>query len=114
MFSRILIIAPHTDDGELGCGGSIARFIEDGKEVYYIALSACENEIPEGYPKDILKDECYKATGLLGIPKNNVFIYDFENKNFPHQRQQIFDCLEKLKKDISPDIGFTSGPSNYY
>ena len=28
MFERILVLSPHTDDGELGCGGSIARFVE--------------------------------------------------------------------------------------
>lgn len=25
---RILVLAPHTDDGEFGCGGSISKFIE--------------------------------------------------------------------------------------
>ena len=27
--NRTLILAPHTDDGEFGCGGSIAKFLED-------------------------------------------------------------------------------------
>jgi len=31
----ILILAPHTDDGEFGCGASIAKFIGQGKEVFY-------------------------------------------------------------------------------
>ena len=38
----ILILAPHTDDGELGCGGSISRFIEEGKNVFYAAFSTAE------------------------------------------------------------------------
>ena len=42
MFERILVISPHTDDGELGCGGSIAKFVDEGKEVFYAALSTCE------------------------------------------------------------------------
>ncbi len=33
--SRILILAPHTDDGELGCGGTIAKLLENNIEVYY-------------------------------------------------------------------------------
>src|SRR5699024_12177975 len=36
--STILVLAPHTDDGELGCGGSIARFIREGHEVHYVAF----------------------------------------------------------------------------
>ncbi len=30
---KILILAPHTDDGELGCGGTISKF--NNKEVIY-------------------------------------------------------------------------------
>lgn len=29
---NILVLAPHTDDGELGLGGTISRLIEDGKK----------------------------------------------------------------------------------
>ena len=32
MFHRVLILAPHTDDGELGCGGTIAKLVESGEE----------------------------------------------------------------------------------
>ena len=34
-YQNILILAPHTDDGELGLGGSINYFIEQGKNVVY-------------------------------------------------------------------------------
>lgn len=112
MFSRILVLAPHTDDGELGCGGTIAKFIEEGKEVYYVALSDCRNEIPKKFPKDTLKKECFRATKILGIPKSNVFVFQYENKNFPHQRKQIFETLEKLKKELSPDVTFTPSPAD--
>ena len=33
---KIVILAPHTDDGEYGCGGTIARFLEEGREMYYV------------------------------------------------------------------------------
>ena len=54
---KILILAPHTDDGELGCGGSIARFIEEGKDVYYVAFSTAEESVEHGLPKNILEIE---------------------------------------------------------
>ena len=57
MEKKILVISPHTDDGELGCGGSIAKFIEEGDEVDYVALSCCEKSIPPEYPPDILSRE---------------------------------------------------------
>ncbi|MCP4668353.1 MAG: PIG-L family deacetylase, partial [Deltaproteobacteria bacterium] len=51
--SKILVLAPHTDDGEFGCGGSIARFIKDGAEVYYATFSLCEESVPKLMPRDI-------------------------------------------------------------
>lgn len=106
MFDRLLVVSPHTDDGELGCGASIVKYLEQDKEVYYLALTACENTIPEGFPRDALKKECYEATGILGIPGANVTIENFENKHFPRQRDDIFETLETVRADISPDLVF--------
>lgn len=41
-FKRALVLAPHTDDGELGAGGTLAKMIEAGVEVYYAAFSTAE------------------------------------------------------------------------
>lgn len=104
MYERILVVSPHTDDGELGCGGTIARMIEDGKEVFYTALSSCEKSVPDGCQKDILRQEVHKALDILGVPKNNRFIYSFENRIFPAIRHQIFEALEDLHKEIQPEL----------
>jgi len=106
MFDRVLIISPHTDDGELGCGGSIARFIDEGKEVYYSALSTCEKSVPEGYPKDTLRREVEDALDVLRLPRSNRFIYSYENRIFPMINHDIFKTLEELRREIGPDIIF--------
>ena len=36
---KVLVIAPHTDDGEFGCGGTINKLIKLGIEVHYVAYS---------------------------------------------------------------------------
>ena len=39
---KVLVLAPHTDDGELGCGGTIARFVEEGRiNVSRVACDFC-------------------------------------------------------------------------
>ena len=109
MASTALIISPHTDDGELGCGGSIARFIEEGWQVYYVALSSCEKSIPADYPPDILKCEVREATKVLGI--EDPILFEFEVRDFPKYRQEILDELIKLRNTLRPDMVFT--PSSY-
>lgn len=109
MHKKILIISPHTDDGELGCGGSIAKFIEEGDEVEYIALSCCEKSIPPEYPRDILSREVKTATRTLGI--ENPVLFSFDLREFPKYRQEILDALIRLRNKINPDIVFT--PSRY-
>ena len=111
MFQKILILSPHTDDGELGCGGSIAKFIGEGKEIYYAALSCCEKSVPKEYPKDILKQEVKKATKILGIKPKNLFLYDYEVRDFPELRHGILDTLIQIREEIHPDTVFT--PSSY-
>ena len=107
MFKRVLILSPHTDDGELGCGAAIAKFIDEGKEVFYAALSACETSVPKEYPEDILKQEVKKATDVLGIDNKNLLIHDYEVRRFPEKRQQILDTLLQLKRSVEPDLILT-------
>jgi len=39
---KILIVAPHSDDETLGCGGSILRHIEEGDEVVWLIVTTFE------------------------------------------------------------------------
>ncbi len=106
MFKKILVLSPHTDDGEIGCGGSIAKFIEEGKEVYYVAFSTAQESVPTGYPKDILVKEVKAATKVLGIPPSNLIVYKFQVRKLNYVRQEILDELIKIKKKINPDMVF--------
>ena len=102
----ILILAPHTDDGELGCGGGIARFIEEGKNVFYAAFSTAEESVDPKLPNNILEIEVKAATKKLGIKRENLFIYNNEVRKLNYIRQEILEELIELKKKINPDIIF--------
>ncbi len=103
---RILILAPHTDDGEFGCGGSISKLIQEGSEVHYVAFSSCQISVPDGFPDDILIKEVKDATRVLGIDKANLHIFDFPVRRFAHYRQEILEELVKIQRELSPDIVF--------
>ena len=102
--NKILILAPHTDDGEFGCGGSVARFIREGKDVYYVAFSTAEESVPDPWPKDILKSEVREATKRLGINQDNVIIKNFKVRELNYHRQEILEELVRMKNDICPDL----------
>ena len=108
---NILVLSPHTDDGEFGCGGSIAHFILEGKNVFYVAFSTAEKSVPSEFPRDILKTEVREAVRVLGIKKENLILFDYEVRAFPTHRQEILDDLIHLKADFKPDIVML--PSTY-
>ena len=95
---KILVLAPHTDDGEFGCGATIAKYIEEGKDVYYVAFSTCEESVPEGFPKNILEIEVKKATKELGIKPENLIIKNYPVRRFSEHRQDILEDLVALRK----------------
>ena len=110
MAKKILIVSPHTDDGELGCGGAIAKFIEEGHDVHYVALSCCEKSVPPQYPPDILSREVKKATKILGIKE--PILLSFDVREFPKYRQEILDALIRLRNKIQPETVFTPSRSD--
>ncbi len=102
-FTNVLVLAPHTDDGEFGCGGTMARLIEHGVRVTYAAFSTAAKSVPDGFPKDVLKHEVRAATGVLGIPEKDLKVYDFEVRTFPTVRQDILEEMILLQQEIDPD-----------
>ena len=87
---RVLVLAPHTDDGEFGCGGSIVKLIEQGANVSYAAFSLCEVSVPHEWPIDILEHELKRAAKALGIQKSNLLIYRYPVRRFTRTQTGYF------------------------
>lgn len=103
---KILVLAPHTDDGELGCGGTIAKFCRENREVHYAAFSSCQKSLPAGMADDTLIKECKTALQHLGMHASKLMTYDFEVREFTQKRQEILEELVSLDKYIQPDLVF--------
>lgn len=110
----VLILAPHTDDGELGCGGTIAKLIENGSEVFYAAFSVCEQSVPGGLPKDTLEKELKAAVRVLGIQEDHLLIFHYPVRRFQEFRQDILDDMIKLRNKIYPDLVFMPGANDIH
>jgi N-acetylglucosamine malate deacetylase 1 len=111
---KILVLAPHTDDGEFGAGATISRWLEDGDEVHYAAFSLCEESVPEGWPKDILEKEVREATAALGIEGSHLHLFRFTVRRFDNSRQEILEELVQMNRNLSPDIVLCPAPSDIH
>lgn len=104
MFNKVLVLAPHADDAEFGCGGTIARFLEEGKEIHCLIFSADKISIPPGYPENILQQELKTAMEALEIPNDRWQLLHYKVRDFPARRQEILDQLIQLKQRLEPDV----------
>ncbi|MEI6647015.1 MAG: PIG-L deacetylase family protein [bacterium] len=100
----VLVLAPHTDDAELGCGGTIARFVEEGRKVFVAAFSTAEESLPKGMPPDTLKREFFEAMPMLGVPTEQLIVFDFPVRRLSYHRQEVLENIVMLRRTIKPEL----------
>lgn len=113
MTKKILIIAAHPDDEILGCGGTAARLIKEGHEVYTAILgegitSRDDSRQREKREEEIarLKKQVHEANSVIGVKE--VFLYDFPDNRFDSvPLLDIVKVIEALKTKLKPDTIFT-------
>ncbi len=111
-WERVLVLAPHTDDGEFGAGGTMARLVEEGADVRYVAFSIATRSLPEGRRQDILEllvalweewrpdavfqpslrdihqdHQVIAAEGLRAFKRTTIFGYEIPWNNFDFSYQ---------------------------
>lgn len=103
--AKILVLGPHTDDGELGCGGLMAKRKGMGHDVHYAVFSSCRRSVPDGLPEDVLVTEVKAACRVLGLdPDDDLTLLDYDVRTFPENRQAILDDLIRLRQTLRPDV----------
>jgi LmbE family N-acetylglucosaminyl deacetylase len=97
----ILCLGAHSDDIEIGCGGTILRLLKEVTEaqIYWLVFSAKGNRAKEAHES---------ATSFLSKTKSmTIDIQDFRDSYFPFVGAEIKEYFEKLKDNFNPDIVFT-------
>lgn len=110
---RILVVAAHPDDEVLGCGGTIAKLIRKGYQAYTLILgegvTARDDARDTGKRRKKIESlglQVCKANKILGVKK--VFMPGFADNRFDSlPLLDIVKVVEKIKKEVSPDIIFT-------
>jgi N-acetylglucosamine malate deacetylase 1 len=111
---KILVLAPHTDDGELGCGGLIAKAVRQGATVFYAAFSTADESVPSNFPPDQLEIEVRNATAIIGVRPENLVIYKHAVRKLNYVRQEILDELIQLRNKIKPDLVLIPSPNDIH
>jgi LmbE family N-acetylglucosaminyl deacetylase len=102
-FKRLLVLTPHTDDAELGSGGTIARCLENGTEIFVAVFSTAKESLPPGSDPCRLRNEFRAAMKVLGVRQDNLVVYDYPVRRLSYHRQEVLEELIKLRRDINPD-----------
>jgi LmbE family N-acetylglucosaminyl deacetylase len=110
----ILFVSPHTDDAELGCGGTIARALEEGAEVHVVVFSTAEDSRPPGTPPTILRDEFEAAMATLRVPPSNLQIEGFPVRRFSDSRQDVLEELLRVRARVKPAVVFAPASSDVH
>jgi LmbE family N-acetylglucosaminyl deacetylase len=97
---KILAIGPHPDDVEFWAGGTVLRAIKEGADVVYLLFSK-SIDVPSAYDR---LDYFKKAIKLLGIDRAHHQVFDFKNKSFPKQEEEIRVKLDFIVHEHHPDI----------
>ena len=99
---RVLVIAPHPDDEVLGVGGTIAKRVKQGHDVYVcVVTKGCEPLFSPEYVEQG-RSECRNADSFLGV-KETLFL-DFPAAMLENvQRYQLNDSLVRTIQNIKPD-----------
>jgi len=107
--NNVLVLSPHTDDAELGCGGTIAKLIKEGKNIFWVVFSTADESLPASMEKDTLANEFKKVTKSIGLSRKNYEIYHFPVRKLSEHRQEVLEELIKFRKSFKPDL--VIGPS---
>jgi len=97
---RLLVVGAHSDDIEIGCGGTVLRLVEDGvaASVGWVVLSAAGERAQEA--RASAEAFCAKA------PEHEVVVRDFRDGFLPYQGWEVKSFFEELKR-FDPDLVLT-------
>ena len=100
-FGSILCLGAHCDDIEIGCGGTMLRWLKEhpSLSVTWVVLSS----------STVREQEAHASAErfLASAGQRNIIIKTFRNGYFPYAGAEIKDFFEQLKTEVSPDVVLT-------
>src|SRR5258708_26723966 len=101
---RILCLGAHSDDIEIGCGGTILRWLDEypSSEICWIVMGASGERRAEAVQSANLF--------LANARRKEIVVKEFRDGYFPYNGAEIKDFFEHLKAKYVPNIILTHHP----
>ena len=91
---NVLVLAPHADDAEIGCGGTIARLSEEGHNISCLIFTERKS--------GDFRSEINKARDVLGIDECTIFPNTV--RRLGEKRQEVLDEMILARNRLCPDL----------
>ena len=98
---RILCLGAHSDDIEIGCGGTVLRILEENPdaEVLWVVMGASGQRADEATAS--------AKSFLARARQKEVIVKEFRDGFFPYIGAEIKGFFEELKRRCAPDLILT-------
>lgn len=99
---KVLVISPHPDDEILGCGGTMAKHVSSGNEVYVCVVTKGMEPLFSKQQVEAVREECKKANAILGVKE--VIFLDFPAAMLEEiSRYKLNDAISNVIQTIQPE-----------
>jgi LmbE family N-acetylglucosaminyl deacetylase len=98
---RILCLGAHSDDIEIGCGGTLLKLLDEvpDLEVYWVVMCSTVERAKEAQRS---------ARSFLRRARQKTLVTKaFRDGFLPHEGPRVKECFEELKGAFAPDLIFT-------
>jgi LmbE family N-acetylglucosaminyl deacetylase len=113
---RVLVVGAHPDDPEFACGGTSARWADEGKEIYYLVCTrGHKGSSAEGMTSERLVDmrekEQRDAARVIGVKEVNFL--DFNDAELAPTLEFRKAIVREIRR-VRPQIVLTHDPTAFY
>ena len=108
----MVVFAPHPDDETLACGGTIAKRLTEGYEVFIVAMTDGRNALSKIFEitesptpeemREIRRKETIKAMKILGVSSEHIRFLDFEDGKLMYYSKEAAAEVCKLINELKP------------
>jgi LmbE family N-acetylglucosaminyl deacetylase len=112
---RVLIVMAHPDDGEFGCGGTIARWASEGRDIYYCLVTdgqvgdAGDTEITSAQLTEVRQREANAAARALGVRREVIFLHYMDSRLEP--TLEVRGAIARVIRQVRPDVVICQDPT---